>query len=106
MPGDFPETAIVTFDDNATINTVSRDPARLRQVISEFTTHSTPDCPEGSNAALMTAGRLLGSGGRAILITDANSHPTGPSRASVDALYAEKGATISTLLSGDCPPDQ
>jgi hypothetical protein len=106
VPGDFPETAIVTFDDHATINTVSHDPNRLRQVISQFTTHGTPDCPEGSNAALMTAGRLLGSGGRAILITDANSHPTGPSRASVEALYAEKGARISTLLSGDCPPDQ
>ncbi len=106
VPGDFPETAIVTFDDHATINTVSHDPNRLRQVISQFSTHSTPDCPEGSNAALMTAGRLLGAGGRAILITDANSHPTGPSRASVDALYAEKGARISTLLSGDCPPDQ
>jgi hypothetical protein len=105
-PGDFPETAIVTFDDNATINTVSHDPNRLRTVISQFSTHSTPDCPEGSNKALMTAGRLLGSGGRAILITDANSHPTGPSRASVDALYAAKGASISTLLSGDCPPDQ
>jgi len=106
VPGDFPETAIVTFDDHATINTVSHDPNRLRDVIAGFTTHSTPDCPEGSNAALMTAGRLLGSGGRAILITDANSHPTGPSRASVDALYAEKGARISTLLSGSCPPDQ
>jgi hypothetical protein len=106
VPGDFPDTAIVTFDDHATINTVSHDPARLRDVIAGFSTHSTPDCPEGSNAALMTAGRLLGSGGKAILITDANSHPTGPTRASVDALYAEKGATISTLLSGDCPPDQ
>ena len=106
VPGDFPETAIVTFDDHATINTVSHDPGKLRQVISQFSTHSTPDCPEGSNAALMTAGRLLGSGGRAILITDANSHPTGPTRAQVDALYAEKGARISTLLSGSCPPDQ
>jgi hypothetical protein len=106
VPGDFPETAIVTFDDHATINTVSHDPSKLREVIAGFSTHGTPDCPEGSNAALMTAGRLLGSGGRAILITDANSHPTGPSRASVDALYAEKGARISTLLSGSCPPDQ
>ncbi len=103
-PGDFPETAIVTFDDNAKIETVSHDPARLRTVIDGLTTHSTTDCPEGSNLALLTAGRLLGSGGRAILITDANSHPNGPSRARVEALYAEKGARISTLLSGDCPP--
>ena len=56
----FPKTAIVTFDDRATIATVSRDPERLRTVINGLTTHSTPDCPEGSNAALMTAGRLLG----------------------------------------------
>ncbi len=103
-PGDFPETAIVTFDDNAKIETVSHDPARLRTVIDGLTTHSTTDCPEGSNLALLTAGRLLGSGGRAVLITDANSHPNGPSRARVEALYAEKGARISTLLSGDCPP--
>jgi Matrixin len=102
-PGAFPKTAIVTFDDRATINAVSRDPDRLRSVIAGLTTHSTPDCPEGSNAALMTAGRLLGSGGRAILVTDAESHPTGPSREVVDQLYAAKGARLSVLLSGSCP---
>lgn len=102
-PVAFPKTAIVTFDDRATINTVSRDPDRLRSVIAGLTTHSTPDCPEGSNAALMTAGRLLGSGGRAILVTDADSHPTGPSRAAVDDLYTSKGARLSVLLSGSCP---
>jgi hypothetical protein len=102
-PGAFPDTAIVTFEDSASVRTVSHDPSRLRSVIAGLTTHSTPDCPEGSNAALMTAGRLLGSGGRALLITDANSHPNGPSRESVDAAYAEKGARISVLLSGTCP---
>ncbi len=102
-PGDFPKTTIVTFDDGATINVVSRDPDRLRSVIAGLTTHSTPDCPEGSNRALMTAGRLLGSGGRAILVTDAESHPTGPSREAVDELYAAKGARLSVLLSGSCP---
>ncbi|MEA2135540.1 MAG: hypothetical protein QOC68_3449 [Solirubrobacteraceae bacterium] len=104
VPGSFPKTAIVTFDDRATINAVSRDPERLRTVIAGLTTHSTPDCPEGSNAALMTAGRLLGSGGRAVLVTDADSHPTGPSRAAVDALYASRGARLSVLASGSCPP--
>src|SRR6185437_3221398 len=72
--------------------------------INGLTTHSTPDCPEGSNAALMTAGRLLGAGGRAILVTDAESHPTGPSRDQVEELYAAKGARLSVLLSGSCPP--
>ena len=100
----FPKTAIVTFDDAATIRTVSRDPERLRTVINGLTTHGTPDCPEGSNRALMTAGRLLGSGGRAILVTDADSHPTGPSRESVDEMYRAKGARLSVLLSGSCPP--
>jgi Quinohemoprotein amine dehydrogenase, alpha subunit domain III len=103
VPGAFPKTAIVTFDDGATIRTVSRDPDRLRSVIAGLTTHSTPDCPEGSNEAAMTAGRLLGSGGRAILVTDADSHPNGPSRESVDELYRAKGASLSTLVSGSCP---
>jgi hypothetical protein len=100
----FPKTAIVTFDDAASIRTVSRDPERLRTVINGLTTHSTPDCPEGSNQALMTAGRLLGSGGRAILVTDADSHPTGPTREDVDEMYRAKGARLSVLLSGSCPP--
>ena len=100
----FPKTAIVTFDDRATIRAVSRDPERLRTVINGLTTHSTPDCPEGANAALMTAGRLLGSGGRAILVTDADSHPTGPSREDVDESYRAKGARLSVLLSGTCTP--
>jgi hypothetical protein len=104
VPGSFPDTAIVTFEDAATIRTVSRDPDTLRGIIAGLTTHSTPDCPEGSNAALMTAGRLLGSGGRAVLVTDAESHPTGPSRAAVDALYASKGARLNVLLSGSCSP--
>ena len=52
----------------------------------------------------MTAGRQLGAGGPAILVTDADSHPTGPSRAAVEELYAAKGARLSVLLSGSCPP--
>ena len=43
-PGDFP-TAIMTFDDAALINVVSRDPDRLRNVIAALTLHSTSDCP-------------------------------------------------------------
>jgi hypothetical protein len=105
-PFSFPLVMIVTFDDSSAIKTVSRDPARLKQVIDGLTTHSTPDCPEGSNRALMTAGRDLGRGSHVILATDADSHRTGPSRASVDALYASKGLRLNTLLSGSCPPEQ
>ena len=106
VPGSFPNTSIVTFDDAAQIRLTSRDPDRLREVIAGLTTHSTSDCPEGSNAAAMTAGRLLGSGGRAVLVTDAESRPNGPSRTAVDELYAEKNARLSVLLSGNCPPGQ
>ncbi len=49
-PGEFPEVAIVTFDDHANVDLVSRDPDRLHDVIAGLTTHGTPDCPEGSNA--------------------------------------------------------
>jgi Carboxypeptidase regulatory-like domain/Quinohemoprotein amine dehydrogenase, alpha subunit domain III len=103
-PGSFPLTSIVTFDDAAQVSLTSRDPDRLREVIAGLTTHSTADCPEASNAALMTAGRLLDSGGRAVLVTDAESRPNGPSRQRVDSLFSEKDARLSVLLSGSCPP--
>jgi carboxypeptidase family protein len=104
--GTFPKTAIVTFDDASQLRTVSRDPDKLRDVINNLTTHSTADCPEGSNRALMTAGRQLGSGGVAVLVTDADSHRTGPSREAVEEFYRSKGARLNTMLSGSCPPAQ
>jgi hypothetical protein len=100
-PGSFPKTALVTFRDDATVDIVTRDPAKLRDKIAGLTTTHTTDCPEESNRALLTAGRLLSSGARAILVTDAESRPTGPSRATVEQLYASKGIQLSTLLSDD-----
>jgi sulfur carrier protein ThiS len=102
----FPKTAIVTFDDASQLRLVSRDPDKLRDVINNLTTHSTADCPEGSNRALMTAGRQLGAGGVAVLVTDADSHRTGPRREAVEAFYRSKGARLNTMLSGSCPPEQ
>ncbi len=103
----FPKTAIVTFDDASHLQVVSRDPDRLREVVNNLTgTTHTADCPEGSNRALMTAARQLGSGGTAILVTDADSHRTGPSREAVEAFYRAKGARLNTMLSGSCPPEQ
>jgi hypothetical protein len=104
--GSFPKTAIVTFDDASQLRTVSRDPDKLRDIINNLTTHSTADCPEGSNRALMTAGRQLGSGGVAVLVTDADSHRTGPRREAVEEFYRSKGARLNTMLSGSCPPEQ
>jgi hypothetical protein len=101
VPGEFPKTALVTFRDDATVDLVTRDPDKLRDKIAGLTTSHTTDCPEESNRALMTAGRLLGTNGRAILVTDAESRPTGPSRRSVEDLYASKGIQLSTLLSDD-----
>jgi len=102
----FPKTAIVTFDDASQLRLVSRDPDRLRDVINNLTTHSTADCPEGSNRALMTAGRQLGAGGVAVLVTDADSHRTGPRREAVENFYRSKGVRLNTMLSGSCPPEQ
>ena len=102
----FPKTAIVTFDDASQLRLVSRDPDKLRDVVNNLTTHSTADCPEGSNRALMTAGRQLGAGGVAVLVTDADSHRTGPRREAVESFYRSKGARLNTMLSGSCPPEQ
>jgi hypothetical protein len=104
--GTFPQTTIVTFRDDSTLQLVSRDPDKLKDVINGLTTSSTADCPEGSNRALLTAARTLGSGGEAILVTDADSHRTGPTREAVEAVFNAKHAHLNTMLSGSCPPEQ
>lgn len=98
----FPNTAVVTFKDDVTVNTVTRDADELRTIVGGLSASGGGDCPEASNAALIAAGRLLSRGGRAVLATDADSRPDGPSRATVDALYTGRGARLSTVLSGTC----
>lgn len=105
LPGDFPRTAILTFDDSAYVETISRDPAVLQGVVNGLFASGGGDCPEASNAGLMAAGRLLARNGRAILATDADSRSDGPSRAAVEGLYASKGVRLSTILSGSCSED-
>ena len=88
------KTTIVTFDDSATINDGQPRPRPAAGRSSPGSPRtSTPDCPEGSNAALMTAGRQLGRGGAG---RSSSPTPTATERArratSVDALYASKGA--------------
>lgn len=102
----FPTVAIVTFKDTVTKRLVSKDPARLQTVVNGLIATGGGDCPESSNAALLTAGRLLKQGGIlpgvAMLFTDADSRPDGPDRAAVTDLYRTKGARVFTLLSGSC----
>lgn len=102
----FPSVAIVTFKDNVTKRLVSKDPARLQAVVNGLVASGGGDCPESSNAALLTAGRLLKQGGIlpgvAMLFTDADSRPDGPDRAAVTDLFRSKGARVFTLLSGSC----
>jgi hypothetical protein len=98
----FPNTAVVTFKDGVSIDIVSRKPAELRTVVGGLSASGGNDCPEAANAALMAAGRLLARGGRAVLATDADSRPDGPSRESVENLYRGKGVRLSTILSGVC----
>jgi hypothetical protein len=98
----FPNTAIVSFKDNVTIRKISRDPVVLQTIVNSIFASGGNDCPEWSNEALLTAGRLLRNGGKAMLFTDADSHPTGPTAAAVSSLYTSKSLRMSVLLSGTC----
>ena len=104
-PGEFPDTAVLSFTDSVFVDTISRDPAVLRAAVAGLGASGGGDCPESSNEALMTAGRLLARNGRAVLATDADSRSDGPSRASVNGLFTSKGVRLSTLLSGSCSED-
>jgi|GEM_PF-1870868 len=102
----FPSVAIVTFKDDVTKRLVSDNPVKLQTVINGLVASGGGDCPESSNAALLTAGRLLKQNGRvpgvSLLFTDADSRPDGPDRDAVTNLYRSKGARIFVLLSGTC----
>lgn len=100
--GPFPRTAVVTFKDNVTRRVVSDVPSNIQAVVNTLSAGGGGDCPESSNSALMTAGRILANGGRAILFTDADSRPDGPSRGGVVSYYRSRGLTMSTLLSATC----
>jgi hypothetical protein len=98
----FPTTAIVSFKDNVTVRRISRNPTVLQGVVNSLVASGGGDCPEHSNDALLAAGRLLRRGGKAMLFTDADSHPTGASAATVSALYTSKSMRLSVELSGSC----
>jgi hypothetical protein len=99
---DFPPTALVTFKDGVTVRLVSDDADELRAAVASLEATGGEDCPESSNAALLTAGRMLAPLGVAILFTDADSRSDGPSRELVVDLYRSRGLLLSTLLTGSC----
>ena len=98
----FPTIAIVTFKDNVTIRKVSNDKDELLVTVDALSATGGADCPEASNAALLAAGPMLSEGSTAILFTDADSRPNGPTMAQVLAFFNSKKITLSTLLSGVC----
>ncbi|MFQ6608683.1 MAG: hypothetical protein ACE5EE_09120 [Fidelibacterota bacterium] len=100
----FPQTAIITFKDNVTQRICSNDPDQLRAIINSLFASGGGDCPEASNAALIAAAGVLDPfvNAVAIMATDANSRPDGPSAAAVVSAFLAKGATISVLLSSNC----
>lgn len=100
--GPFPRTAVVTFKDNVTRRVVSNLPATIQATVNTLSAGGGGDCPESSNSALMTAGRILANGGRAILFTDADSRADGPTRESVVSYYRSRSLSMSTLLSATC----
>ncbi|HUE84834.1 MAG TPA: hypothetical protein VMO26_02040, partial [Vicinamibacterales bacterium] len=91
----YPNTAIVTFKDSVLVRKISRDPAVLQSIVNGLTASGGGDCPEWSNDALLVAGRLLRNGGKSMLFTDADSHPTGATTAAVSALYTSKSLRMS-----------
>lgn len=98
----FPQTAIITFKDDVTKRIVSNKPSTLRTVVDSLGASGGNDCPEASNAALLVAGRILRQKSVALLFTDADTRPDGPSRAEVTSLFRAKGVRLFTLLSGTC----
>ena len=98
----FPSTAIISFKDDVTTRIISNDPARLQAAVNALVASGGSDCPEAANSALLVAGSLLGPQGLAMLFTDADARPDGPSRADVLAVYLPKSLRLSVLLSGAC----
>jgi len=98
----FPFIAIITFKDDVTIRKISNDKAELLAVVNALVASGGGDCPEASNAALLTAGPMLSEGSTAILFTDADSRPNGPTMDQVLSFFNSKKITLSTLLSGVC----
>ncbi len=98
----FPTVAIVPFVDTPSVQIISNKPADLQAVIALQYASGGGDCPEPSNNAVLTAGRLLKNKGVAMLFTDADSDYDGPSQATVDSYLTSKGVRLSVLLSGSC----
>lgn len=102
----FPTIAIVTFKDDVTIRKVSNDKDVLLTVVNALSASGGGDCPEAANAALLAAGPMLSEGSTAILFTDADSRPNGPTMAQVLSFFNAKKITLSTLLSGVCTEEE
>ncbi|EHN09244.1 cell surface receptor IPT/TIG domain protein [Patulibacter medicamentivorans] len=98
----FPRTAIVSFKDTPKVELISRDREALKTALGGLTADGGGPCPEASNAALLAAGRMMAKNGRAILATDADSLPDGPSAETVAQLFTSKGMRISAVLAGTC----
>jgi len=98
----FPTVAVVPFVDTPSVQIISNNPTKLQAVVAAQFASGGGDCPEPSNNAVLTAGRLLKKKGVAMLFTDADSDYDGPSQATVDAYYLSKELRLSVLLSGSC----
>jgi hypothetical protein len=104
-----PTLGLVTFKDTPNDRGISCDIEALRSQINALFASGGGDCPEASNAAMLSALShfpLVGSdmqlrGGRLILATDASAGDAalGPSVAIQAAL---KGASIDAIVTGDC----
>lgn len=98
----FPTVAVVTFIDTSSVNLISNSPTALQAAVSAMGAGGGGDCPEPSNAAVISAGRLLKKKGIAMLFTDADSDAVGPSRTTVDQFFRAKSLRLHVILDGSC----
>lgn len=101
-PGAKPPTIqLVTFKDNVSTRVTSNDLVTVRTAVGSLFASGGGDCPEAGAQALQVAVDNIAPGGTILFATDASSQPGIDIGALISRARA-KGATVNTLLSGDC----
>jgi len=96
-----PTMQLITFKDSVTTRLTSNDLAAMRTAVGGLFASGGGDCPEFGAQALEVAAENIAGGGTILFATDASSQP-GVDIGAVIAKLRAKGATVNTILSGDC----
>lgn len=101
-PDPFPTIVFQTFAESPRDLLLSSDPTTLRAAIDGLVASGGSGCGEASNDALLAVAPMLGKNGVATVLTDEPGNPDGPSSETVAEVYRSQGASIRTMLTGDC----